>query len=239
MNQDQTNTQFLSLAMSQTPQSQPKIVIIGAGLSGFSAAAKLLENGFKDVVILEAENRTGGRVHSIPFMNGSIDLGAQWVHGQNKNVIFELAQKGFQFGDTGFDDTDEDFLLSNGVRANQKQCLKLGSLSDLILERSYPEMENFNGSLGDFFTTKYRQGLRGAKLSAIPAALANQMLDYCHKETNSLFASPTWFDISARLNALSDSANGSQYLTWRTQGFQTAFDFITVSIGVRELWQSV
>lgn len=42
-----------------------RIVIIGAGPSGISAAVKLFENGFTNVTILEAEDRIGGRVHTV------------------------------------------------------------------------------------------------------------------------------------------------------------------------------
>lgn len=55
-----------------------KIIIIGAGASGFAAASKLLSNGFHNVVILEAENRMGGRVNTIPFGSNVVDMGAQW-----------------------------------------------------------------------------------------------------------------------------------------------------------------
>lgn len=55
-----------------------RIVIIGAGMSGISLAAKLIENGFKNLVILEAENRIGGRVHTVPFASNVLDLGGQW-----------------------------------------------------------------------------------------------------------------------------------------------------------------
>lgn len=55
-----------------------RIVIVGAGISGISAAAKLIENGFKNLVILEAEGRIGGRVWSVPFSKNVLDLGAQW-----------------------------------------------------------------------------------------------------------------------------------------------------------------
>lgn len=58
---------------------QPKIVIVGAGAAGIAAATKLLSNGFKNVTVLEAENRIGGRVHSVLFGNTIVDLGAQWV----------------------------------------------------------------------------------------------------------------------------------------------------------------
>lgn len=55
-----------------------KIVIVGAGPSGVAAATRLVSNGFKNVTILEAEHRIGGRVNTIPFGANVVDLGAQW-----------------------------------------------------------------------------------------------------------------------------------------------------------------
>jgi spermine oxidase len=55
-----------------------RILIIGAGTAGISAAAKLIERGFTNVTILEAENRIGGRLYSTPFASNVVDLGAQW-----------------------------------------------------------------------------------------------------------------------------------------------------------------
>lgn len=55
-----------------------KIIIIGAGASGVAAATKLLSNGFNDVKILEAGNRIGGRINTIPFGANVVDMGAQW-----------------------------------------------------------------------------------------------------------------------------------------------------------------
>lgn len=55
-----------------------RVIVIGAGISGISCATKLIENGFKNIRILEAENRLGGRVNTTPFANSVIDMGAQW-----------------------------------------------------------------------------------------------------------------------------------------------------------------
>lgn len=50
---------------------QPRIVVIGAGLAGLSAAKALLESGFTDVTILEATERIGGRVQSVQLGESS------------------------------------------------------------------------------------------------------------------------------------------------------------------------
>lgn len=55
-----------------------KIIIIGAGASGFAAASKLISNGVQNVTILEAENRIGGRINTVQFGANILDMGAQW-----------------------------------------------------------------------------------------------------------------------------------------------------------------
>ena len=42
-------------------------IIIGAGVSGLTAAQKLYESGVKNILVLEASNRVGGRVNTVPF----------------------------------------------------------------------------------------------------------------------------------------------------------------------------
>ena len=44
-----------------------RIAIIGAGISGLSAAQKLYQNGFNDIKIFEALDRIGGRIHTLHF----------------------------------------------------------------------------------------------------------------------------------------------------------------------------
>ena len=56
-------------------------IVIGAGTAGLLAALTLREAG-RDVIVLEARDRTGGRAHSVPLSDGSIaERGAQFVHG--------------------------------------------------------------------------------------------------------------------------------------------------------------
>lgn len=55
-----------------------KVVVVGAGAAGIAAATKLVSNGFKNVTVLEAENRIGGRINTVPFGANVVDMGAQW-----------------------------------------------------------------------------------------------------------------------------------------------------------------
>src|SRR5512136_1784331 len=55
-----------------------RVVIIGAGLAGLAAAGELHRAG-ADVRVLEARNRVGGRVWSMPFGEGVIERGAEFI----------------------------------------------------------------------------------------------------------------------------------------------------------------
>lgn len=68
-----------------------KVLIIGAGMAGLSAATHLVKNGFTDFKILEARNRIGGRICQIDIGSTKVELGANWIHGVLGNPIYELA----------------------------------------------------------------------------------------------------------------------------------------------------
>ncbi|UJR11112.1 hypothetical protein I4U23_015294 [Adineta vaga] len=63
-----------------------KVLIIGAGIAGLEATRLLEQNGIQTIV-LEARNRTGGRVHSIRSKNGlMLDMGARFIHGLRGSI---------------------------------------------------------------------------------------------------------------------------------------------------------
>ena len=59
-----------------------KVIIIGAGAAGLSAAQRLASAGLS-VTILEARDRIGGRIfmHRDPRFPSPIALGAEFIHG--------------------------------------------------------------------------------------------------------------------------------------------------------------
>ncbi|KAJ8012899.1 hypothetical protein DPEC_G00047670 [Dallia pectoralis] len=76
------------------PSSGVKVVVVGAGLAGLSAASTLVKAGFQHIQVLEAMSRPGGRVHTTrPFGQDIIELGANWIHGQEGNPLFHLARE--------------------------------------------------------------------------------------------------------------------------------------------------
>lgn len=100
---------------------KPSVIIVGAGVSGIAAAAKLVENGISNIKIIEAEDRIGGRIHTVEFGGGFIDLGAQYCHGEN--IVYHTVK-------------DLDLLEHAGLFSKPKMYYSNGShlQSDLIEE---------------------------------------------------------------------------------------------------------
>ncbi len=66
------------------------IVVIGAGISGLAATKTLKEKGF-NVIVLEAQEKVGGRMRTDRSLGVAFDEGASWIHGPNGNPITSLA----------------------------------------------------------------------------------------------------------------------------------------------------
>jgi len=69
-----------------------RVVVIGAGIAGLSAASELLKQGL-DVCLVEARDRIGGRICKAEEFSVPIDLGASWIHGVSGNPLTEIAER--------------------------------------------------------------------------------------------------------------------------------------------------
>ncbi|CAA7393489.1 unnamed protein product [Spirodela intermedia] len=87
---------FEGCGVAARSEPQPSVIIVGAGMSGISAAKTLSEAGIKNILILEATNRIGGRIRKAKFAGLNVEIGANWVegvNGQEVNPIWTLANK--------------------------------------------------------------------------------------------------------------------------------------------------
>lgn len=79
---------------------QTDVLIIGAGASGLAAAYELVKAGQK-VTVLEARNRIGGRIHTIPTEEGHLELGAEFIHGDLPLTLGLLQEAGIRYAQSG------------------------------------------------------------------------------------------------------------------------------------------
>ena len=76
--------------------SEVDVAVIGAGAAGIGAARRLAESSSVSVLVLEARDRVGGRVHTIEPAGFPCDRGAEWLHSADRNPLSPIAQrKGF------------------------------------------------------------------------------------------------------------------------------------------------
>src|SRR6516162_9912208 len=72
-------------------RSEVDIAVVGAGAAGIGAARHLVEAGFVSVLVLEARDRVGGRVHTIAPAGFALDRGAEWLHSADRNPLSPIA----------------------------------------------------------------------------------------------------------------------------------------------------
>src|ERR1700730_3833707 len=71
-------------------RSEVDVAVIGAGAAGIGAARRLLDSGSVSVLVLEARDRVGGRVHTIEPAGFPLDRGAEWLHSADRNPLSPL-----------------------------------------------------------------------------------------------------------------------------------------------------
>ena len=112
-----------------TPPNGKTVIVIGAGISGLAAAKKLKDKGF-NVIVLEAQEKIGGRIRTDRSLGIAFDEGASWIHGPKGNPITNLASQ----ADANTYLTDDDSLKvfdNNGT-----------AYSDAFLDAQYTQFEN-------------------------------------------------------------------------------------------------
>ncbi|KAF1922583.1 amine oxidase [Didymella exigua CBS 183.55] len=88
--------QQASFVLSTAIYDSIDVAVIGAGLSGLTAARDLLDAG-KSVIVLEARNRVGGKVYGKPLADGGVtEVGAEFVGPTQDKVLGMISDLGLQ-----------------------------------------------------------------------------------------------------------------------------------------------
>ena len=139
------------------------VLIIGAGIAGLAAAKKLKDKGFT-VIVLESQEKIGGRLRTDRRLGIAFDEGASWIHGPNGNPITKLASQAG--ANTYLTDDDNLAVFDNNGTA----------YSETFLDSQYTEFENaLNAVLGA--GTK-RQSFQTIFNSLYPTQANNRLWKY-------------------------------------------------------------
>lgn len=87
-----------------------RVLVVGAGLAGLTAAHRLQQGG-ADVTVFEARERVGGRVWSHVFDDGTVvELGGEWIDSSQPSVRLIAEELRLGMLDTGQDFLTRDLI---------------------------------------------------------------------------------------------------------------------------------
>lgn len=102
-------------AAASTMDTSADVVVVGAGVSGLTAARRLVQAGVGSVLVLEANDRVGGRTVNLDVAPGVItEGGGQWVGPGQDRVLALITELGLSTFKTYVDGNT--IYLRNGNR---------------------------------------------------------------------------------------------------------------------------
>ncbi|XP_063391818.1 spermine oxidase-like [Cydia fagiglandana] len=191
-------------------------IVIGLGSAGATAAAELARSGRK-VLALEAQGRVGGRVHTVPFGDGVVELGAEWIHGNVSSRTYALATE--HNIDTKVQSLMLDPYRSDGTKPD---VALVRELVDLDFTEENPDPPE---PLGTFVTKKFMEYITKNKPDLLKDQdFITEYLEFWNLLTNNLESSNDWNDVTTW--DVYEQLGGPQAISWHRHGYKTFFEIM-------------
>lgn len=131
-----------------------KIAVVGGGLSGLVIASGLVKKGYKNVTVLERENRLGGKLHTIWYKGNSYELGGIFGLPVQKNLKNLMKEFNIKIDGPNLSRVNYD---RNGKKIMQIPKAELGNFLEEV--DRLPEVLEEYKSLGDISIRNIEEGL--------------------------------------------------------------------------------
>jgi monoamine oxidase len=199
-------------------------VIIGAGVAGLAAAQRLLARG-RDVAVLEARDRIGGRIWTtrVAELTAPIELGAEFLHSDARESRTVARRAGLTVVDVvGQRWMSHEGELRRSPGFEKRVTRVLGRLrDDLAADRSVMEALTAQRSLkadDKLVATRFVEGFHAAD----PGRISEQSLAGSAEDPNAMRIARVGGGYDQLVNALAASSHGHVHLdhvvsriTWR------------------------
>ena len=151
-------------------------IIIGAGAAGLAAARDLARVG-REVIVLEARDRIGGRVftHKPPGTPVPIELGAEFVHGKPPEIfqiaqaanleLYEVSERHWYFENGKISKSHDFWKTIESLMDEMKSSDSDRSLKDFL--ESIPDDEHMRRAKA--MVTRYVEGFHAASIGRVSA----------------------------------------------------------------------
>ncbi|XP_047522365.1 spermine oxidase-like [Pieris napi] len=166
-------------------------------------------------------DRIGGRVRTVPFGDGVVEVGAEWIHGIGNSSTYRTAMQHnitilpqdptFKVYQSDGTETDDELLLNDLVNfcfvlVGQKHTNFIGGMGEFITSRllpyvksKYPYLIKDTGFLPEFI------GLMNSYISV-------------HEATND------WNEVNVQSEY--EDLKGHQHMSWHRYGYKTLFELM-------------
>jgi monoamine oxidase len=150
------------------------IVIIGAGAAGLAAAAELSRAG-REVIVVEARERVGGRVftHKAQNLAAPIELGAEFVHGKAPELcqiaraanlkLYEVSERHWYFQNGKVSKSGEFWRKIGQLMDDMKSPERDQSLNEFL--KSLPDDEDTRRAKS--MLVRYVEGFHAANIERV------------------------------------------------------------------------
>lgn len=202
----------------------PQVIVIGAGIAGLAAAQRLRAAG-RRVLILEARDRTGGRIFTSKGWRGpAVDLGASWIHGAGPgNPLVQLTRQiGARTVSTDLENSEAYDGQGGELGAAQQRRLAAlrGQIRKLLADR---ELEDRDVSLQALIHEELDYAERPVLEQRMIEFLLNSMFEHEYGAAARQL-SARWFDAG--------SAYEGEELLLR-EGYQVLIDHLSAGLDIR------
>lgn len=202
-------------------RGKEKVLVIGAGMAGLSAAQKLKSSGYS-VVVLEARARTGGRIWTDRSLGVPVDLGAAWIHGIESNPVHSLARKaGAQMFRTDFESVS---IFENASAVSRGDFRRIEQAHELLLAKLMRKKRSASG----------RESMAEAVnplLAELPAGLVRRGVRWQIAADMEIEYAADLADISLKYYDEDEAFDGDDVLF--PNGYSAITDFLAAGLDVR------
>ncbi|XP_052748332.1 spermine oxidase-like isoform X3 [Galleria mellonella] len=193
-------------------------IVIGLGSAGATAASTLARAG-RRVLALEAQDRVGGRVHTVLFGDGVVELGAEWIHGTKPSRVYDAAVQ----NNVTVLSQQLDMMLfrSDGEQPNSALINELLVFTLQVVD----EPPSTAQPLGQYITQRVYDYVKEKHPSVLSDQdFIDEFLHFVDLYIDNYEASTSWNDVTT--SSKYQELEGDQHMSWHRHGYKTFFDIL-------------
>lgn len=136
---------LLPARLAQASSKKPRVLVIGAGFGGLSAAQQLIRAG-ADVTVWEARSRLGGRVLSnAKFLPGAtVEMGAELIGANHPVWMAQAERHGLELAEIPDESVERSPIVLGGRRYTGKAVAELWEALDAAMQRTTGDARTVN-----------------------------------------------------------------------------------------------